>query len=72
MAFRSNRVWGVQFHPEVDPPILQRMARGLGAPDEVVTEMVDGARRWDAEHRLAARRLFEAFWADAGPAQVRA
>ncbi|MEZ5116284.1 MAG: type 1 glutamine amidotransferase [Candidatus Nanopelagicales bacterium] len=64
LAFRTGTAWGVQFHPEVDEPVLRRMAEGLGAAPDVVAEMTSGARLHDAGHRQAAHHLLDAFWSD--------
>jgi GMP synthase (glutamine-hydrolysing) len=76
-AFRwRERAWGIQFHPEVDEPILEDWYRGW--PRELAEAGVseEVARRADARHlpgqRATARALFRSFAAEVAAAPARA
>ena len=69
-AFRRDRVWGVQFHPETDEPTLHRwIAEHRNDPDAVAQGFAPSVALAEAGERLPAwqalgRRLFAA-WAKA-------
>lgn len=64
IAFRHGRAWGVQFHPEVDAPILQRVFDDVGTPPEVSTPQVDALRARADQQRDDSMRFFDRFWAE--------
>jgi GMP synthase (glutamine-hydrolysing) len=64
IAFRHGRSWGVQFHPEVDAEILERMFDDVGTPAEVSAPQVDALRSRADEQRADSLRLFDRFWAE--------
>ena len=76
-AFRwGERAWGIQFHPEVDGPILEDWYRD-GARELAQAGVAErDARAADALHlpgqRAVARALFGAFAAEAARAPTRA
>ena len=62
VAFRYGRAWAVQFHPEVDAPILQRMFDGVGTSREVSEPEVAALRARADQQRDDSLRLFDRFW----------
>ena len=64
IAFRHGRAWGVQFHPEVDAPILAQMFTDVGTPSEVASPQVDALRARADDQRADSLRLFDRFWAE--------
>jgi GMP synthase-like glutamine amidotransferase len=64
IAFRHGRAWGVQFHPEVDAEILERVFDDVGTPREVSTPQVEALRARSAEQREDSLRLFDRFWTE--------
>ena len=64
VAFRFGRAWGVQFHPEVDSSILQRMFDDVGAVREVSEPQVEILRARSNDQRMDSLRLFDRFWGD--------
>lgn len=64
IAFRCGRAWGVQFHPEVDAEILQRMFDDVGTSREVSEPEVAALRARADEQRDDSLRLFDRFWRD--------
>jgi GMP synthase (glutamine-hydrolysing) len=61
-AFRHGRAWGVQFHPEVDRPTLERWnASWREDPDAAGPVATGPLEAWNAR----GRRLFDAFVAAA-------
>lgn len=65
-AFASGPHLGVQFHPEATSAIVAAWARAdprLAEPvAELVAELDRGERRYGADARHAASRLFDGFW----------
>lgn len=64
LAFRYGRAWGVQWHPEVDADILQRMAEDLHASPEAAAPMVAVARERAPQQRAESMAMLDAWWAD--------
>ena len=64
IAFRHGRAWGVQFHPEVDAPILAQMFTDVGTPTEVASPQVDALRARADDQRADSLRLFDRFWSE--------
>jgi GMP synthase-like glutamine amidotransferase len=64
IAFRHGRAWGVQFHPEVDAEILERMFDDVGTPREVSQPQVDALRARTQAQREDSLRFFDRFWAE--------
>lgn len=64
IAFRVGRAWGVQFHPEADERILQRMFDDVGTPREVSEPQVRALRARAEQQRQDSLRLFDRFWSD--------
>ncbi len=66
IAFRRGRAWGVQFHPEVDEPILTQMFADIGASVDVSAPPIEALRVRADEQRADSMRLFDRFWAEVG------
>lgn len=64
IAFRHGSAWGVQFHPEVDAPILAQIFEDVGTPMDVSAPQVDALRARAEEQRADSLRLFDRFWAE--------
>ena len=64
MAIRSQRAWGVQFHPEFTADIITSIAQDLHTPDEHAQPMIDVARERADEQRIASSAFFNAWWND--------
>ena len=64
IAFRIGRAWGVQFHPEVDADILERLFADVGTPAEASAPHVDALRARADAQRQDSMRLFDRFWAE--------
>ena len=54
----------MQFHPEVDAPILAQIFEDVGTPLEVSAPQVDALRARAEEQRAESLRLFDRFWAE--------
>lgn len=66
MAIRTRRAWGVQFHPEFTPQVMQGIAEALQTPEPVAAPLIAvAAQRADAQ-RAESHALFDAWWADVG------
>jgi GMP synthase-like glutamine amidotransferase len=61
-AFRWRNAWGVQFHPEVDRPIVAVWSAKADPEGRYAAEFAAG----EAAHRATGRRLLENFLAYAG------
>jgi GMP synthase - Glutamine amidotransferase domain len=64
MAIRSQRAWGVQFHPEFTADIITSIAQDLHTPDEHAQPMIDVARERADEQRIASSAFFNTWWSD--------
>ena len=64
VAFRHGRAWGVQFHPEVDAAILQRMFDDVGIAREASEPQIDAVTARAQDQRADSLRLFDRFWGE--------
>jgi len=64
IAFRHGRAWGVQFHPEVDEPILAQMFIDVGTSPEISDPVVAALSERADDQRADSLALFDRFWAE--------
>lgn len=66
LAFRAGRSWGLQFHPEVDLGILERMATDLDAAPETSGPLISELAAAGADRRTDSLALFDHIAAEIG------
>ncbi|MFM9134610.1 MAG: type 1 glutamine amidotransferase [bacterium] len=66
VAYRVGRAWGVQFHPEVDAGILERMFVDIDYNPERSRPYVDQARLRADDLERQSHALFDRFWSEVG------
>lgn len=64
VAFRAGSAWGLQFHPEVDADILDRMFADVGTAPDIAAPYVEALRGRQDEQRAQSLALFDRFWAE--------
>lgn len=60
-AFRKDRVFGVQFHPEYDAATAEAVTRGKDLPDERIQRVLDGITRENYLQACEAKQVFDNF-----------
>jgi GMP synthase (glutamine-hydrolysing) len=60
-AFRKDRAFGVQFHPEYDQSSAARVTRGKDLPDERIQAVLDGVTRENYLRAGEAKQVFDNF-----------
>ena len=70
-AFRKDRCFGVQFHPEYDTDTAERITRGKDLPEERIRSVLDGITAENYDAACEAKRLFENFVAYAREVAAR-
>jgi len=58
-AFRKDRVFGVQFHPEYDPETARDVTLGKDLPDERIQRVLDGITEENYANACEAKTVFE-------------
>ena len=66
VAYRVGRAWGVQFHPEVDAAILERMFVDIHYDPAASRPYVDEAHLRAQDLERQSHALFDRFWAEVG------
>lgn len=64
VAYRAGRAWGVQFHPEVDAAILQRIFTDIRYDPAASRPYVDEAQSRAEDLERQSHALFDRFWAE--------